>query len=137
MSPGVILTAILSSSDNLVCVVLAGWDAMLRVSPRLAVLDNIFRLSRNFLPLSSPPFNSKQKSPPPFFICFFAISCWGWLGSQGYLREAIFGCPSRVWAICRAFDACRSILTSSVSRLLLNTHALKGDIAGPELRQNR
>ena len=70
ISPGVILTSSRSTSDSLEWVVLAGCDAMLLVSPRLAVTVNIFRLSRNFLPASTPPFNSKHAIPPPAVICF-------------------------------------------------------------------
>ena len=83
MRPGLIPTAARSSGVSLAWVVLAGWEAMLRVSPKLAVSESNLRLSRNFWPAGRPPFNSKQTMPPPFSICFFAIAFWGWLGRKG------------------------------------------------------
>ena len=56
MRPSVMPAAALSSGVSLACVVLAGWEAMLRVSPRLAVRLSIFRLSRNLRPLFEAAF---------------------------------------------------------------------------------
>ena len=40
-------------------------------------------------------------------------------------------------AINKALDACLSIRTSNVSMLLLKSHALNGESAGPVLLQNK
>ena len=98
ISPGVIFTARRSASVSLAWVVLAGCEAILLVSPRLAVNDSNERLFRNLRPLSNPPFNSKQKIPPPFFICFLAILCCGWLGKYGYFSHDNLGWFSICWA---------------------------------------
>src|SRR5690606_33653486 len=130
-------TASRSSSFNLACVVLAGCDAMLLVSPRLAVSDNNCKAFRNFLPPSIPEAISKHTIPPPALICLLAISYWGCEGRKGYRTLESFGCPSSFPAIYRALEQCLSMRTSNVSMLLLNIHALKGDKAGPAFLQNR
>ncbi len=131
------LTARLSASVSFAWVVLAGCEAMLRVSPRLAVSDSIFKLFKKSCPAFRPPFSSKQTIPPPSFICFFAFHVADDLVKKGNVTMKLLAWSSSDCAIYKAFSACRCIRTSSVSKLLLSTHALKGDIDGPVLRQKR
>ena len=55
--------------------------------------------------------------------------------SIAYFTLTTSGCASKYWANFSALAECLSILKNSVSKLFESTQALKGDIAGPVLRQ--
>jgi len=69
--PSVIPTSKLCSEVNFEWFFEVGCVSMLRVSPKLAVNENKFNSSKNFIPASKPPFSSKLTIPPPFFLLFY------------------------------------------------------------------
>src|SRR6185295_3626194 len=94
----------------------------------------IFSAFKNFLPLSMPPLISKVTTPPPCFICFFAIACCGCDGRKGYFTYSTSLDFSSHFANSKALPQCLSIRTASVSKLFESNHALNGDMDGPVWR---
>src|SRR5690554_3306442 len=135
--PSVIPVPILSSEDNLLCVVEAGWVTILLESPKLAESDNILMASKNRCPATTPPFISNATTQPPALICRLAMAYWGCDLKKGYFTQFTLGWTSKNSANFNALSQCLSTRTAKVSKLLESIHALKGDKEGPVILENR
>jgi hypothetical protein len=111
--PSVILTANLSSTDNLLCVVEAGWVTIVLVSPKFMRSEHSFILSKKLRPASIPPlFQTRQR-----YHLSFVLRTLLWVRfKKGYFTRLTFDAVLNSATFKAFHSAC---LNESVSKLLI------------------